>query len=290
MKKLFNQKPQLHLFENRNDKIVINGIENLDPNLTINSITEKPILRYIGGVKLATSNELASFGYGKKLNLAGEISNTDLKDTTMFKALTGRSLVGAKRKFLSEIYFINKAKFIFACNELPMVYDLSRGFWDRWVLLEFPYTFVCKEELEENQDKKNLKLKDENIIEKITTPEELSGLLNEFLKGFDRLMKYKKFSSTKSSDEIKDLWIRKSNSFIAFCLSNIEEESDGMINKKELRKKYAKYCKLHKVPTKSDVVIKRVMQDSFGASEDEKNVATSGYQYEKFWVGVKWKN
>jgi P4 family phage/plasmid primase-like protien len=223
--------------------------------------------------------------FNKKANLAGEINNQDLKDTAAFKALTGRSLMSAKRKFLNNISFVNNAKLIFACNDLPMVYDTSRGFWDRWILLEFPYTFVIKEEYDSAKDKGSLRIRDENIIEKITTAEEMSGLLNKFLQGLTRLTFSKNFSVTRGTEEIKNLWIKKSNSFIAFCMDNVEANYDKKINKKDLRRRYTEYCKKHKVLVKSDVVIKRVLQDEFGANEGQDS---SDYGL-RFWEGIKWK-
>jgi putative DNA primase/helicase len=106
----------------------------------------------------------------------------------MFKSLTGRDTISSKRKFLRDLHFQNNAKFVFACNELPMVYDASKGFWDRWILLDFPYTFVTKEELGEN---KNFKLKDDEIINNILTPEEISGFLNQEILGLNRLINNK---------------------------------------------------------------------------------------------------
>lgn len=227
--------------------------------------------------------------FGRKINIAGEISNTDLKDTTTFKALTGRSLMSAPRKFLKPITFQNSAKFIFACNELPMVYDNSKGFWDRWVLLEYPYTFVTKEEIDKHSNNCLLKLRDESIIEKITTAEEMSGLLNKFLDGLDRLMSNRTFSSTKGSEEIKNLWIRKSNSFMAFCIDKIESEYDKYITKKELRKRYSEFCKEHKITPKSDYVIKRTLEELYGSIEGRKRLDGDFSEAERVWEGIKWK-
>jgi len=225
--------------------------------------------------------------FGKMFNLAGDIGNQDLKDTSMFKSLTGRDLVSGKRKFQRNINFENYAKFIFACNELPMVYDLTKGFWDRWILLEFPYTFITEEEYNNSEDKINLKIRNPNIINEISTPEEMSGFLNQALLGLERLRNNKNFSSTKGSEEIKNTWIRKSNSFIAFCYENIEEDYNGKIHKKELRKKYAEYCKFNKISSKSDYVIKRVLQDMYGVIEERYNVIENYYDW--FWVGIKFK-
>ena len=224
--------------------------------------------------------------FNKMVNLSGEINNIDLKDTSQFKALTGRSLQSAPRKFLKPITFVNHAKFIFACNELPMVYDNSKGFWDRWVLLDFPFTFLPKEEIALAKDKTNLKLRDEDIIEKITTPEELSGLLNKFLDGLDRITDFRRFSSTQGSEEIKQFWIRKSNSCMAFCLNEVEDSYDEFITKKDFRKKYSEFCKKHKITARSDIVIKRTLEELFGTSEENKDVMG---KWDKVWGGVRFK-
>lgn len=228
--------------------------------------------------------------FGKRLNLAGDIGHQDLKETNMFKSLTGRDLVSAKRKFLKNIHFQNNAKFVFACNELPMVYDLTKGFWDRWILLDFPYTFVTQEELDKAEDKSKLKLRDADIINKITTSDELSGLLNQAILGLNRLTENKRFSNTKGSEEVKSTWIRKSNSFIAFCWDMIRDEYDGRIAKKQLRKKYSEYCKIHKIPPKSEFVVKKVLQENYGAIEirDNERLGDS-YIRNDFWEGITWK-
>lgn len=225
--------------------------------------------------------------FGKMINMAGDIGNVDLKETATFKALTGRSLMSANRKFLSSITFENYAKFVFGCNELPMVYDNSRGFWDRWVLFEFPYTFVSKEELEEKGDDKFIKLRNPDIIKEITTESEMSGFLNMALLGLKRLLKNKSFSTAKGCDDVKSTWIKKSNSFMAFCYDLIEEDNSSIIPKTELRKMYSKYCKNHKIQTKSDVVIKRVLQDNYGVGDEFTYVLGDSRQW--VWTGIKLK-
>jgi len=224
--------------------------------------------------------------FGKMMNVAGEISNNDLKDTAMFKALTGRSVVSASRKFMNAITFQNYAKFVFACNELPMVYDNSRGFWDRWVILKFPYTFVTQKELDTSKET-GLKLRDECIIDKITTEDEMSGMLNMFLDGLERLIKNKTFSISKGTQEIKEFWIRKSNSVMAFCIDSIGEDYDSFITKKNFRKEYFKYCKIHKIKAKSDYVIKRTLEEMYGASEG--NRQDENKQWTKSWECVRFK-
>jgi len=74
---------------------------------------------------------------------------------------------------------------------------------------------------------------------------------------------------------------------MAFCLDCIEDEYDSYITKKELRKKYKQYCVQHKITGKSDFVIKRTLEELFGATEEKKNTFTN--YNERVWEGIKWK-
>src|SRR6056297_680776 len=225
--------------------------------------------------------------FGKLVNLAGDISNTDLRDSGRFKELTsGTDLIAAKRKFLNDLFFVNYAKLIFSCNELPRVYDFSHGFWRRWVIVEFPYKFVKKTEYDNTKDKTNLKLADTSIINKLISEKEMSGLLNESLNALDHILKTKQFSYTKSTEEVKDLWIRKSDSFTAFCYDMLEENIDAYISKKELRKEFNRYCKKHKVKGTSDKNIKAVLEDLYGVIESR---TTKDGEFVRVWEGINFK-
>ena len=68
------------------------------------------------------------------------------------------------------------------------------------------------------------------------------GLLNKFLDGLDRLKERKNFSSAKGSDEVKNMWIRKSNSVMAFSFEKAEDDYESYVSKKDFRKRYAMYC------------------------------------------------
>jgi len=223
--------------------------------------------------------------HGKLVNLAGDISNTGLKETGIVKGLCGRDNINAKRKYLNDLSFENYAKLLFAANELPRVYDFSRGFWSRWILLDFPYTFLPQREYNESKSDKFVKLSDVSIIDKITTKGELTGLLNLALDGLERLIKNNGFSYTKGVEAVKTMWIRKSDSFTSFCIDNVEESEEGFITKKVLRLAYFKFCKLHKLKGSSDIGIKATLESLFGVSETR----LDGYGGERAWTGIKFK-
>lgn len=221
-------------------------------------------------------------------NLGGDLSNTDLKETGTFKQTIGRDQLQVKRKYLKDLIFKNYAKHVFAANELPKVWDMTDGFWTKWILVEFPYKFVTQKEIDKLkiEDKINHKVLDPEIIEKISTPVAMSGFLNKCLDGLDRLLKQKDFSNSKGTKEIKDLWVRKADSFRSFCLDKLEESFEESIGKEELRKEYHKYCKEHKTKGAGDKEIKATLQDLFGVSERR---ITIGDFREFAWYGVKFR-
>ena len=225
--------------------------------------------------------------FGKMANLSADLSRTDLKETGIIKSLIGRDTIQAKRKYLRDLNFVNYAKMVFGANELPKIYDTTDGFWTKWILIEFPYKFISKEIYNslKGEDKKTHKIMDIDIIKKITTKEELSGLLNYALDGLDRILKNKDFSYSKSTAEVKDLWIRKSDSFTAFCYDHLEEDFDSTITKENLRKIFYKYRKKHKnLPGVSDKAIKVTLENNFGVSESQNYDSK-----ERFWRGIKLK-
>lgn len=153
------------------------------------------------------------------------------------------------------------------------------------MLLEFPYEFISQEaynNLPEN-DKKFKKILDPDHLNKIITPNELSGLLNKALDGLARLRKNKDFSYSIGTSEIKEMWIRKSNSFTAFCLDHIVGTIGKIISKAELRRKYNQYCKKFKLKGAGDKEIKATLEDLYAVDETRRE---EGGEYVNVWKDI----
>jgi len=218
--------------------------------------------------------------HNKLVNIGGDVDGSYLEKVGMFQQLTGNDLISAKRKFKTDIKFTNYAKLIFACNNLPRPGQTSEGFWDRWILFKFPYKFIHKEiydKLKEDE-RENYKIRTNNIISELTNEKEMSGLLNWALDGLDRLMKKGHFKLTKSTREVKDLWIKSSNSLIPFCEEFIEQDYDGMITKEHFRQFYNSYCKEHKIETISDKGIHYYLTKELGAVSHKEYVNVEEWQ------------
>jgi P4 family phage/plasmid primase-like protien len=226
--------------------------------------------------------------FGKLANISGDLSPKALNNTGLFKNLTGRDPISAQRKFMTDLEFVSYAKMMFACNVLPKTADTTLAFFNRWMLFEFPYTFLPKEEIEllDNDQKENVKLQNPNQLTKLSEQEELDGLLNKALEGLERILKNNCFSNSQGVNETKKLWIRKSDSFTAFFNEKLKlADFDMTIPKNVLKKEYSEYCKKNRLRPLSDkIILNTITGDEFRASEGQ-NYQTG----ERFWCGVAFK-
>jgi len=173
--------------------------------------------------------------YGKLANVSADISNKALERTGLFKSLTGGDTVDAEKKFKDSFSFVNVAKLIFSANQLPKSEDDTYAFFSRWLLISFPNTFEGKK-------------CNPNILEELTTEEELSGLFNDSIKGLHRLLKNGTFTYGKTVDEVMTQYKTMSDPVYAYCTKFLKCETGNHILKADLWEHYVKWCKKNKLP------------------------------------------
>ena len=140
--------------------------------------------------------------HGKLTNMFADLPARSLRYTSIFKMLTGEDLIPAEKKFKDEFFFQNHAKQLFSCNQIPESPDESDAFFRRWIIITFPNQYL------NNPDRK--------LLSKLTTDNELSGLLNYALIGLKRLLEKGDFSNPSSTEEVREEYIRKSDSVGSF--------------------------------------------------------------------------
>ncbi len=169
--------------------------------------------------------------FGKLANICADLSNKKLYETGKFKELTGRDPMRGERKHKDAFQFRNHAKLIYSANELPETDDKTEAFFRRWVIIEFPRQF-----LEDDPDT------DPNILDKITSDEEMSGLLNWAIEGLNRLLEQGHFSKTKSRKDVQHKWIMQTDTLRAFLDKCCEFMRDCWIEKQCFMDAYKAFC------------------------------------------------
>lgn len=165
---------------------------------------------------------------GKLANICADISDEALKNTGMFKMLTGEDWVLAERKYENPFKFKNTAKMWFSANEIPYTKDTTHAFFRRWAMIDFPNTF-------EGEDK------EDDIVERLTTEEVLEAWLVLAVDRFQNLYERGHFMEGGSNLDIKEKWERRANPYLAFVRDYVEWTGDDgdFISRDALKQEYA---------------------------------------------------
>ncbi|MFH1377105.1 MAG: phage/plasmid primase, P4 family [Candidatus Woesearchaeota archaeon] len=213
--------------------------------------------------------------FGKLANIYADLSSAELKETGIFKALTGEDSIRAERKFKDEFFFDNYAKLIFSCNAVPKTPDDSDAFFRRWIIINFPNQFIGSSA---NKD----------LLSKLTTESELSGILNWAIIGLKRLLDNKDFSTAKSVKEVREEYIRMSDSVKAFIMDCIKISPESFEQKRELFTHYTDYCREKSYPPLSEGTFHRDLQRSIRVEDYRPQLEIEGIkQRVQCWKGIK---
>jgi putative DNA primase/helicase len=141
--------------------------------------------------KLESDRFAAARIIGKLANICADLPSEHLAGTSVFKAITGGDELTGEHKFKESFDFNPFCRLVFSANSPPRSTDSSDGFFDRWLVIPFNRSFRgTKEEVTRAV-----------LDARLSTPAELSGLLNKSLDALDRLTKQKGFTQTQSTRE-----------------------------------------------------------------------------------------
>ena len=211
----------------------------------------------------------------KDANICDDLPSAGLENVGGFKMAVGDGWISGEYKFGDKMRFKNTAKDTNVCNKIPVPKkDIDDdAYYDRILLI--PMDNVVSEEK-----------RDKNLIDKLTTEEELSGLLNWAIEGWKRLCKNNKFSDNKTSDEIKFIMQCEGVDSLGKFVIDVLEQGDGLtIDKEDMYNKYCDWCFNHKPklsPHSKDKLGKRLIKFApFIRSE------STGKK--RYWLNVKFK-
>lgn len=109
---------------------------------------------------------------GKLANICPDLPSKHLETSDVFKKLTGGDfMIPGEYKFRDSFDFTSFVRLVFSANQPPQSKDASDAFFQRWYVL--PFTTVYRGTKRECDQRK--------LHAKLTTPAELSGVLNRAL-------------------------------------------------------------------------------------------------------------
>jgi len=176
--------------------------------------------------------------FGKSANIFADLPKKALSQTSVFKMAVAGDALSGEKKGKDSFEFIPTLKLMFSCNEPPRTPDRTRGFFRRWIILDF------KQHFPEGDPRR-----DENLFEKLKSSTEMEGILLFALEGLYRLMKHKGFTEHMTRAEVENFWLRHSDSVAAFILDMIEKDSLQDAPKALIFETYQKYCEIKGYPS-----------------------------------------
>jgi P4 family phage/plasmid primase-like protien len=166
--------------------------------------------------KFGSQNDLQLME-GKLFNVSEEISHREMKLTESLKDLSSGNTITVKLMYNQPYKIKNKAKLVLTANTLPESTDSSFAFFDRMLIVPF------------NQNYETNGKKDPFLAEKFKA--ELPGIFNVLFRGYERLVKNKRFSKSMQIERSKLDYKQSNNPIYPWWESRM---SDGRIIEKPL--------------------------------------------------------
>lgn len=202
------------------------------------------ILRSLIGVKSYSTVSMSKINkefsavalVGKLANIVEETPDEEI-NSEVFKSIVGGGSIQVSHKNFDEFTAKINARFIFACNDMPIFKDKNSSMLDRLVFI--PFSVYIEE-----------KDRDTRILEKLN--KELSGILNWAIVGANEIIENRKMLTPGATVELKEQYKEETDSVYAWCIEmvkvlNLEDYSDEnykprIYTNSEIYKYYEQWC------------------------------------------------
>ena len=207
----------------------------------------------------------------KQVNVRHDLDAEKLERPGKLKEVISGNPVRAEQKYQPSFSFTPRVKHFFAGNDAPQCTDSSDAFWNRWITVITPVSVP--------EDERDLEL-----VDKLTTPEELSGILNYALEGYERLRDQGRFTNAPTPTENRHLWFSYGSSVTRFLASSVDITKDHRDYEfvDELYARYETYVEEHDLPKYSKEQFGREMNkqpDIRGGRRSRKHKKSKGRVY-----------
>ena len=166
----------------------------------------------------------------KLANIGDDISDEYITDSSIFKKLVTGEEITVEKKHEQPYKIRNTATLIFATNNLPNMQDKSNGMVRRLCIV--PFNAIIS---------KNDPDYDPFIIDKLTSDEAKSYILNKALLGIERVFVNQGFTIPKAVDELMEDYYREINNVIQYLDTKETDEIVGLTSK-DLYNDYVFWC------------------------------------------------
>jgi putative DNA primase/helicase len=166
---------------------------------------------------------------GKLANIYADLGSNDIVDSSIFKILASGETVMVERKGQDAYTMNHNCKLLFSANSIPLFKNVDNAVLRRMVIIPFMRVF----EGTRKKDKSEL-------LNSMTTKQELSGLLNIVLNAYDKL---RVDIFDKPLEQIRQHYLSGSDSLGKFVREKCILGEQCKIESSHLFREYHNYCK-----------------------------------------------
>jgi P4 family phage/plasmid primase-like protien len=212
------------------------------------------LTKFFGGAKNVGSHSIQALCYdkfitgeikGKLANICADLPHKELMNTANFKALTSGDSVQAYVKHVQKtISFLPTTKYIFSANQIPAVANEEDcyAWYRRFIFADFTVTFTKENSIPRQE-----------LLNKLSTPECFSEILNWSLKGLETLFKEGDVTNKPTVAQVRLQYIRRSDSALAYFADKVKCTSDpaDWVATETFFRDYVTYCLKHDLKPKT---------------------------------------
>jgi putative DNA primase/helicase len=227
------------------------------------------VIKNFLGIKNVSSHSIQQLCYdkfttaeikGKLANICADLPHKELMNTGTYKAIVSGDAVTIYKKHVQGSQTFNPyTKFLYSANAIPQITEEEDAYawYRRFVFADFKQTFNGKK-----------KIPRQILLGMLTTPEEMTGILNWALDGLAELKKNGDITDKPTVDDIRKEYRRRSSSQLAYfddCVT-ITDSEDDLVYTDDWFRNYVTYCHEHDLtPSNKNVFLEKVETDLPGA-------------------------
>lgn len=201
-------------------------------------------------------------------NLDAELSTGKIEDTAILKKITGQQSVRVEQKnqkaFDTSLY----AKLWLSANKLPYSSDQTGAYYRRHVVIATPNTFDVKAD-----PTQRIKKMDINLLSKLTTDEEKSGIFNFLMKSLRNVLKNDGiYVSARTIEERRTKYLLASDPITAFLDTAIkfviDSDEPKITSKEVMYMAYSEFCSRNRIAAVKKEVFGKSLKKRFEWTDD----------------------
>jgi putative DNA primase/helicase len=167
--------------------------------------------------------------YGRLVNIYADLDARAVQSSGKFKAIVSGDKISAEHKFGDPFTFRPFVRLVFSANEPPGTSDQSDAYYKRWLVLPMHRQFGETEQ-------------DAGLEAKLTTDDEVAGLLARSVKGLQRLWDRGHFEVPESMRLAVKKYREETDTVVAWAMEHLVFEAKGRVRVGKAFESYQEWC------------------------------------------------